>query len=80
MDGDVVNRVFHSGDGKNPDTLERDGALLIVNKMDDVFAKKRANQDAKDEPKCKRSLHDSSTVRLFPAKASPDINNYDRIR
>ncbi len=70
---------FRSDDGgKNPDTLERDHATLIVNRADDVLVKKREaaggerDPDA-DEPKCRRIK--SSTARLFPVRPSPDINN-----
>jgi uncharacterized protein YecT (DUF1311 family) len=81
IEGDVVKGVFRSAEKrKNPDTLERDGAMLIVNKMDDVFASKRHDPTDGDEPKCRRSYSNSSTVRLFPAKPSPDINNFDRTR
>jgi uncharacterized protein YecT (DUF1311 family) len=81
MGGDVVKGVFRSAEKRrNPDTLERDGTMLIVNKMDDAFASKRHDPTDGDEPKCRRSYADSSTVRLFPAKPSPDINNFDRTR
>jgi hypothetical protein len=60
---------------KYPDTLERDHASLVVNRLDDVFAKKRDGSDSNDEPKCKRNYSNSSTARLFPAKPSPDIDN-----
>lgn len=81
MEGDVVHGVFHSAEKrKNPDTLERDGPMLIVNRMDDVFASKRQGGPDDDEPKCKRNYTNSSTARLFPAKPSPDINNFDRVR
>ena len=81
IEGDVAKGVFRSAEKrKNPDTLERDGAMLIVNKMDDVFASKRHDPTDGDEPKCRRSYSDSSTARLFPAKPSPDINNFDRTR
>jgi hypothetical protein len=44
--GDVVKGVFRSADKrKNPDTLERDGAMLIVNKMDDVFGRQTPRPD-----------------------------------
>jgi uncharacterized protein YecT (DUF1311 family) len=79
--GDVVKGVFRSAEKrKNPDTLDRDGTMLIVNKMDDAFASKRHGADGDDEPKCRRSYSNSSTVRLFPAKPSPDINNFERTR
>ena len=76
ISGKVVNGVFRSGQGrKNPDTLERDHSSLIVNRQDDVFAKKRDGSDEADEPKCKRNYMNSSTARLFPALPSPDIDN-----
>lgn len=82
--GKVSNGVFQSDEtGKNPDTLERDHATLIVNRKDDVFAAQRISSDNKreaDEPKCKRLLSNSSTARLFPARPSPDINDFDSIR
>ncbi|QWG14266.1 DUF1311 domain-containing protein [Bradyrhizobium sediminis] len=80
MTGKIVNGAFRSGSGrknpdKNPDTLERDHASLIVNRLDDVFARKRDGSDEADEPKCKRNYTNSSTARLFPARPSPDIDN-----
>jgi uncharacterized protein YecT (DUF1311 family) len=79
IEGKVANGVFRSDDKrKNPDTLERDHATLIVNRLDEIFAKKRfrpngtADPNA-DEPKCERI--DSSTARLFPARTSRDIDN-----
>jgi uncharacterized protein YecT (DUF1311 family) len=77
MTGKMVGGAFRSDDkGKNPDTLERDHAMLIVNHLDDVFAKKRSGEAGIDEMKCKRSMAASSTARLFPARASPDINDF----
>ena len=77
MSGKMVGGAFRSDDkGKNPDTLERDHALLIVNRLDDAFAKKRSGEAGIDEMKCKRSISASSTARLFPARASPDINDF----
>jgi uncharacterized protein YecT (DUF1311 family) len=77
IDGKVVGGVFRSGEQrKNPDTLERDHAMLIVNRLDDAFARKRQDSTDSDEPKCKRSYANSSTARLFPAKPSPDINDF----
>jgi hypothetical protein len=74
-DGDV----FHPKDkGKNPDTLERDHASLIVNRADDAMAKRRENSD--DEGKCKRNRTISSTARLFPVKPSPDFDGIHGIR
>ena len=77
--GRILNGVFRSEEKrKNPDTLERDHATLIVNRQDDVFAGKRGQSDGADdadEPKCKRNMTHSSTVRLFPARPSPDIDN-----
>jgi uncharacterized protein YecT (DUF1311 family) len=69
--GKVANGAFRSEEKrKNPDTLERDHATLVVNRLDDVFAKKRDGSDA-DEPKCRRNVANSSTVRLFPAPPRP---------
>ncbi len=77
MSGKLVKGAFRSDEErKNPDTLERDHAMLIVNRMDDAFAKKRHGADGEDEPKCKRSFQKSSTARLFPAKPSADINDF----
>ncbi|GKQ54595.1 lysozyme inhibitor LprI family protein [Bradyrhizobium sp. Ce-3] len=83
MTGKISGGTFRSDEQrKNPDTLERDHAMLIVNRQDDGFAKKRysnkdgtENKDA-DEAKCKRRLDISSTARLFPARPSPDIDNF----
>jgi hypothetical protein len=79
MTGKVTGGVFRSDEPrKNPDTLERDHATLIVNRLDDVFAKKRegkGDDTGGDEPKCKRNITISSTARLFPARPSPDIDN-----
>jgi uncharacterized protein YecT (DUF1311 family) len=75
--GRAVGGVFRSDEARtNPDTLERDHAMLIVNRLDDVFAKKREDPTDSDEPKCRRSNGNSSTARLFPAKPSPDINDF----
>ena len=75
MDGDIVNGVFRSSERrKNPDTLERDHATLIVNRLDDAFAKKRFDSSDPDEMKCRRSPDRSSTARLFPVRPSPDID------
>jgi uncharacterized protein YecT (DUF1311 family) len=77
--GKMVGGAFRSDDkGKNPDTLERDHAMLIVNRLDDAFAKKRSGETGADEMKCKRTMSASSTARLFPARASPDINDFGR--
>ncbi|NLS69466.1 DUF1311 domain-containing protein [Bradyrhizobium brasilense] len=83
MTGKIVGGTFRSDEQrKNPDTLERDHAMLIVNRQDDLFAKKRySNKDGTeskdaDEAKCKRRLDNSSTARLFPARPSPDIDNF----
>ena len=77
--GKMVGGAFRSDDkGKNPDTLERDHAMLIVNRQDDAFAKKRSGETGADEMKCKRNISTSSTARLFPARASPDIDNLGR--
>jgi uncharacterized protein YecT (DUF1311 family) len=80
--GKVRDGSFRSDDkgtndkGKNPDTLERDHAMLIVNRLDDVFAAKRPPSDDEDQQKCKRAPSISSTARLFPARPSPDFDNY----
>jgi uncharacterized protein YecT (DUF1311 family) len=81
MSGKVRGGTFRADDGgKNPDTLERDHATLIVNRRDDAFAKARKSPDGVDEMKCRRSMEASSTARLFPAKPSPDINLFsDRV-
>ena len=77
MSGKMIGGAFRSDDkGKNRDTLERDHTLLIVNRLDDAFAKKRSGEAGIDEMKCKRSMAASSTARLFPARASPDINDF----
>lgn len=77
MEGKVVGGIFRSSEQrKNPDTLERDHATLIVNRLDDDFAKKRFDSKDPDEMKCKRSPSVSSTARLFPAKRSPDIYDF----
>lgn len=76
MSGKIVGGTFRSDEKrKNPDTLERDHATLIVNRLDDVLAKQRGGPDGGDEPKCKRNYTISSTARLFPARPSPDIDN-----
>jgi uncharacterized protein YecT (DUF1311 family) len=75
IQGQLVGGVFRSDEkSKNPDTLERDRATLIVNRQDDMFAKKRARSD--EEGKCKRTPSASSTARLFPARPSPDIKDF----
>jgi uncharacterized protein len=77
MAGTVVNGAFRSEEKrKNPDTLERDHATLIVNRRDDAFAQKRDGSDDDDPPKCRRNYTISSTARLFPARPSPDIDNF----
>jgi uncharacterized protein YecT (DUF1311 family) len=79
MEGSMVKGVFRSDEERtNPDTLERDHAMLIVNRQDDSFAKKRFRSDGNgfnDEPKCRRNGAVSSTARLFPVRPSPDIDN-----
>ena len=76
LKGKVVGGVFRSEEQrKNPDTLERDHAMLIVNRQDDAFARKRDGSGG-DEPKCRRMMSASSTARLFPAKPSPDIDDF----
>jgi uncharacterized protein YecT (DUF1311 family) len=77
INGKVVNGVFRADDqGINPDTLERDHATLLVNRHDDVFAKKRTQNVNVDEAKCKRTPSASSTARLFPARPSSDISDF----
>lgn len=47
--GTVDGDVFHPDDkSKNPDTMERDHGTLIVNRTDDVWAKRRPNSDSID--------------------------------
>ena len=53
---------------------------LIVNRLDEAFAKKRWKKDGTadetaDEAKCQRNQSNSSTAKLFPARPSPDIDN-----
>ncbi|MBR0938649.1 lysozyme inhibitor LprI family protein [Bradyrhizobium jicamae] len=81
MTGRIAGGVFRSGEQRrNPDTLERDHAMLIVNRLDDVFATRRYSRkdgtenDTADEAKCKRRLDVSSTARLFPVRSSPDVD------
>src|SRR5262249_35003696 len=62
--------------GKNPDTLERNHATLIVNRLDDAFAAKRPPSNDEDGQKCMRRPSASSTATLFPARPSPDFDNY----
>ncbi|UWU91532.1 hypothetical protein [Bradyrhizobium sp. CB1015] len=50
--------------------------MLIVNRLDDEFASKRSGKQGDDEAKCRRRLDNSSAARLFPARPSPDIDNY----
>ena len=81
MSGKAKGGMFRADDdGKNPDTnpdtLERDHATLIVNRLDDAFAGKRSGDKGVDEMKCRRSMQASSTARLFPAKPSPDIDAF----
>ncbi len=59
---------------KNPDTLERVGATLLVNREDDKLATVRNSEDGGDPPKCKRNYSYSSTTQLFPVRPSPDID------
>jgi len=78
MSGEIKAGTFHANDqGQNPDTLERDHAMLVVNRLDDSFARKREGKtdNTGDEPKCKRNITISSTARLFPAKPSEDIDH-----
>ncbi len=77
ISGKIVGGTFRADERrKNPDTLERDHAMLIVNHLDDSFASKRNGKETDDEAKCKRRLDNSSTARLFPARTSPDIDNF----
>jgi len=74
--GRIVNGAFRSEARRNnPDTLERDHLSLIVNRGDDVFARKRDGSDDADPPKCRRIITISSTARLFPARPSSDIDH-----
>jgi uncharacterized protein YecT (DUF1311 family) len=74
--GKVTGGNFRSeAKRNNPDTLERDHAMLIVNRQDDVFAKQPWKTDGTsdangDQAKCRRNLANSSTARLFPARPS----------
>lgn len=76
-DGDVFRPKDTS---KNPDSIERDHASLIVNRTDDAAAKRRFKPDGTldseaDEAKCKRRLDISSTARLFPVRPSHDVGD-----
>ena len=75
MSGKVVNGMFRSDEKrKNPDTLERDQATLMVNRLDDEFARRRFGSRDPDEQKCDRMPGISSSARLFPVRPSPDID------
>lgn len=79
MKGRSRDGRFVSDDQRpNPDTLERDHATLVVNGLDDTYAKHRSpgngETSSPDEQKCKRSQWVSSTSRLFPVRPSPDID------
>ena len=82
IEGTVKAGVFRADDkgtndnGKNPDTLERDHAMLIVNRLDDAFAAKRQPSNDEDNQKCMRTPSASSTATLFPARPSPDFDDY----
>jgi hypothetical protein len=72
IEGNVKGGVFFRADdtgkndkGKNPDTLERDHAMLIVSRLDDAFAAKRRPSDDEEQQKCRRAPSISSTARLF---------------
>jgi hypothetical protein len=79
ISGKPKGDVLRSGDGgKDPDTIERDHASLVVNRADDVMAKRRENSD--NDGKCKRNRTISSTARLFPVKPSPDLEGIRGIR
>lgn len=86
MKGHMKGALFVSGEErKNPDTLERERATLVVNRQDDAFARRRWLPDGRmdpdaDEQKCRRSQSVSSTSRLFPVRASPDIDQSRSIR
>jgi len=76
--GKVTGGVFRSEEERvNPDTLERDHASLSVNRLDDVFAKRRQSESGEggDGSKCRRNFTISSTARLFPVRPSTDIDN-----
>jgi len=56
----MVGGAFRSDEkGKNPDTLP----MLIVNRLDDAFAKKRSGEAGIDEMKCKRSMAASARTK-----------------
>lgn len=80
--GKAAGNVFKPDDtSKNPDSIERDHASLIVNRTDDEDVKHRFRPDGTatiDEGKCKRSLSISSTARLFPVKPSADSDTVPR--
>jgi uncharacterized protein YecT (DUF1311 family) len=84
FNGKAVDGLFKPDDTtKNPDSMERDHATLIVNRTDDAAAKRRFKADGSlnpdaDEAKCRRSLSISSTARLFPVRRSPDLGNSGR--
>ena len=82
MQGKLVGGMFRSDEHrKNPDTLERDHATLIVNRLDDAFAKKRHGADADDEMKCKRRSPGLLDRAAVPGPPSPDIDDFgDSIR
>ena len=80
IEGTVEGAGFRASKaGKNPDTLERDHATLVVNRADDRLAERRSLDDGTSDPeageqKCRRNVTISSTARLFPVRPSPDID------
>lgn len=81
MKGSLKDGAFRSAEPRqNPDTLERDGATLVVNRQDAAFAEKREYDErtttpGDDAPKCRRNYHVSSTSRLFPVRPSVHIDS-----
>lgn len=79
--GNAVGDVFKPDDtSKNPDSMAREHATLIVNPTDDDAAKHRFKPDGTldpkaDEAKCKHRLDISSTARLFPVRQPPNFNS-----
>ena len=73
INGRMVDGAFRSEEKrKNPDTLERDHASLVVNRQDDVFAKKRDGTD--DAPTSRNAGATSRTRRprgCFPPARRP---------
>ncbi len=77
FNGKADGNVFQPDDKrKNPDTMRRDHATLIVNRADDEWTRRRDGSDGKPDPdagkgKCRRSQLISSTARLFPVRSMP---------